>query len=286
MVQLEQVREIVSETVTIPTIPTTLQEINRIIHDPDGSAKEASEYISKDVAIAPKVLRLANSPLCGLRNPVSDIQQAVSILGLKMLRNLVLQATVLEQLCPTVASATCDPRALWDHSFKVAQVAKTLSKISHVEFGLSRDEAYTAGLLHDVGKILLLDYDPQKIQQALTKSVDEKIPMFLAEEEVFGFNHAHIGAVLAESWGLGECLHQAILFHHEAPRDGETEEDALAAMRGTLIRVANSLAHRFAPCPMIYTGDQVSEDGIAVLQLGVDAMDEIEQIVKETSLDS
>jgi putative nucleotidyltransferase with HDIG domain len=285
MVQLEQVREIVSETVTIPTIPTTLQEINRIIHDPDGSAKEASEYIAKDVAIAPKVLRLANSPLCGLRNPVSDIQQAVSILGLKMLRNLVLQATVLENLCPTVHSVQCDPRSLWDHSFKVAQVARTLTKISHVDFGLSRDEAYTAGLLHDVGKIILLNFDGTKIQEALTKSAEEKIPMFLAEEEAFGFNHAHIGAVLAEAWGLGECLHHAILYHHEAPKDGETEDDAIAAMRGTLIRVSNSLSHRFTPRPMLYTGDHVSEEGISVLRLGVEAMDEIEQIVRETSLD-
>ncbi|HHI81316.1 MAG TPA: HDOD domain-containing protein, partial [Planctomycetes bacterium] len=277
--------EIVSETVTIPTIPTTLQEINRIINDPDGSAAEASEFISKDVAIAPKVLRLANSPLCGLRNPVSEIQQAVTILGLKMLRNLVLQATVLENLCPTVASVQCDPRALWDHSFKVAQVARTLTRISHVDFGLSRDEAYTAGLLHDVGKVLLLNHDPDKIQQALTKSTEEKIPMFLAEEEAFGFNHSHIGAVLAESWGLGECLHQAILYHHEPPKEGETEDQALAGMRGTLIRVSNSLAHRFTPTPMIYTGDQVSEETIGILKLGVEAMDEIEHTVKETRLE-
>ena len=115
-----ELEDLVDGTVNIPTIPTVLTEITNIFHSPEGSAKEAAAVIEKDPAIATRVLRLVNSSFYGLRNPVSNINLACSILGLKVIKNLVVQATVLQTFGSTPEIRGFDAQWLWDHSFKAA----------------------------------------------------------------------------------------------------------------------------------------------------------------------
>ena len=168
---LQELGEQIEQTVTIPTVPTTLFEIDKIVNDPDGSAAAAAEVIAKDPAIASKVLRLANSSIYGLKSQVCDIPHAVSILGLRVLRNLVVQATILEEFGDKGEGVDgFDLDHLWDHSVKVGVAAKQLARMSPVDFDLDEEVAYTAGLLHDIGKILLIENAPETVQRRRCRS--------------------------------------------------------------------------------------------------------------------
>ncbi len=247
MTDAEQLEELIAGTVTIPTIPQTLFEINHIVNDPDGSAAEAAEVVAQDPAIASKVLRLANSSIYALRVPVSDIQHAVCILGLKILKNLVVQATILEQFRGKQSVSTgLNAAWLWDHSIKAATAARLIVKESPVDFGMELEEAYTGGLLHDIGKILLLTENEHGFAEAVRRSLTRQQPLFLAEKEVFGFSHADVGAVLTARWNMSERLCTAIQRHHEASEDPEEWRVA------TLLHIANALAHHAAAQPSPY----------------------------------
>ena len=271
MAQSQQLEDLVSSTVTIPTIPRTLLEINSVIADPDGSAAEAAEIVAQDPAIASKCLRLANSSVYALKAPVSDIQHAVCILGLKILRNLVVQATVLDQF-----SSKGDPRFsqwLWDHSLKAAHAARGIIRLSPIEFGLDPEEAYTAGLLHDIGKVLLMTALPERFTAITRDSKEHDRPLHELEQVALGFTHADAGALLAEQWNMGATLCRAIELHHrEAPQDDE-EAWSISA----LIRLANGMAHLASADETVYFSNSVLyaddiKDLLQISQEDYDAM--------------
>lgn len=265
---LEEIGQLIEGTVTIPTVPTTLAEINRIINDPEGSAEEASKVVATDPAIATKVLRLANSSLYSLRVPVSDIRHAVSILGLRILRNLVVQATILEHFKSTKPEkGQFDPTWLWDHSNKAACAARLIVAALPGVFEADTEEAYTGGLLHDVGKILLLENDKARFLQAAKDSLAKNIPMHRLEEEVFGFTHADVGALLAHRWQLSATLAEMIQ-HHHSPDDSPHS-------LSSLLHCANGIAHAVASGNGGYTGHEVSEDYLQSLGIEEAKMEEI-----------
>ena len=185
-----ELEELIDGTVSIPTIPTVLTEITNIFNSPDGSAKDAAHVIEKDAAIATRVLRLVNSPFYGLKNPVSNINLACSILGLKAIKNLVVQATVLQTFGSSPAVRGFDANWLWDHSFKTAVACKMIAERSPANAGMQKDDAYTCGLIHDIGKLILIDSQSDRFGESLELSKSKKLPLAKAEAEVFGFNLA------------------------------------------------------------------------------------------------
>lgn len=262
MTQTERLDELISSTVTIPTIPTTLAEIQRIVNDPDGSAAEAAEVIVKDPAIASKVLRLANSSIYALRVPVSDIQHAVCILGLKILKNLVVQATVLENFQGRGGEAL-SANWLWDHSLKTARAARGLAGLVPADPGIELEEAYTAGLLHDVGKVLLMEAEGDRYLRAVTLSRLKKIPLYQSEMDIFGFTHANIGSHLAARWNMSNVLCTAIGKHHDEDLDPTSEPAA------SLLQFANTMAHNVSSGVLSYhTNADIDEDILE--QFGLD----------------
>jgi HD-like signal output (HDOD) protein len=229
--------DLIDGTVNIPTIPTVLTEITAVFHSPEGSARDAANVIKKDGATATRVLRLVNSSFYGLKNPVSNIDLACSILGLKVLKNLVVQATVLQTFQAVPAVAGFDTAWLWDHAFKTAVACRLLAERTTVGNGMAKDDAYTCGLIHDIGKLILIQAQTERFGKALQVSTSAGIPLARAEAEVFGFQHAHVGGLLAKRWKLAENVQAAVLHHHAAASDAD------AYGRGFLVRAANGLAH-------------------------------------------
>lgn len=275
---LNEVEVLIDNTVSIPTVPTTLNEINRIINDPDGSAMEAADVVAKDPAIATKVLRLANSSLYSLRVDVSDVKHAVSILGLRILRNLVVQATILEQFKVAQKDRTSfDPEWLWDHSVKTASAARMLVEECEVP-GVDAEAAYTAGLIHDVGKILLLQDPTERFLQAVEKSATTGEPLHSCEMEIYGFHHGHAGALLAMRWKLSTLLAHVIECHH----DPLAEEEYLKV--GCLLHCANGLAHAAATGNGGYVGDSLDEEILGTLGVDPTRVPELIQQVEQAEL--
>lgn len=271
----QELEDLIDNTVTIPTIPTVLMEINRIFASPDGSAQEAASVIEKDPAIAAKALRLVNSSIYGLSNKVASIQLACSILGLKVIKNIVVQATVVESFGTSVPGLeSFDPGWLWDHSFKTAMAARLLVERTEIQSGMDKEDAYTSGLIHDVGKLLLLQSTPAQFGEAVLLSRAEGIPLAKAEAEEFGFSHAHVGGLLANRWQLPELVQAAVMYHHSPA----TEADDWA--RGFLIKAANTIAHRCAASDGPYAADMLDSDAMEALQINAETMEEIAEQVR------
>lgn len=265
-----ELEDLIDGTVNVPTIPTILTEITKIFESPDGSAKLAAAVIEKDPAIATRVLRLVNSPFYGLRNSVSSIQLACSILGLKVIKNLVVQATVLQTFGDGKTIEGLDVNWLWDHSFKAAVACRLLAEKSPAAKMLQKDDAYTCGLIHDIGKLILIDSQPERFREALALSKARKLPLAQAEGSVFGFNHAHVGGLLAGQWKLAQAVQAAVTYHHSP---ATTPEDWA---RGFLVKAANTFAHAAAAgTDGGYKGDVLDRDSLQLLQLSNEDASEI-----------
>ena len=250
-----EVEELIDSTISIPTIPAVLTGLHAILESPTGSAKDAAKVIERDPATAARVLRLANSSFYGLNKPVSDINLACSILGVQVIKNLAVQATALRTVGPA-RRGDVDAGRLWDHSFRAAVACRALAEKTDLAGAMTREDAYTCGLLHDVGKLIMLDGLRDRFAEAVKLSRDEQLPLARAEERVFGFHHAHVGGVLADRWQLPPSVQAAVREHHD--------EDA---QRGALVKAANTYAHLAAPRARGWRGDVLPERALARLGL-------------------
>lgn len=265
-----ELEELIDGTVAIPTIPTVLTEITNIFNSPDGSAKQAGAVIEKDPAIATRVLRLVNSSFYGLKNPVSNINLACSILGLKVIKNLVVQATVIQTFGGTRDVGDFDAQWLWDHSFKTAVACRMIAERSPVGAGLAKDDAYTCGLIHDIGKLILIDSQAERFGEALRISRETRVPLAKSEGDVFGFNHAHVGGLLANRWKLAANVQAAVMYHHSPATNAEDWA------RGFLVKAANTFAHQAAADSTGgYLGDTCDADTMLALALSEEQVAEI-----------
>ena len=253
--------ELIEQTIGIPTTPTVLTEITSVLESPHGSARDAASVIEKDPASAARVLRLVNSSFYGLKNPVSDINLGCSILGLQVIKNLVVQATVL-QTFDQGADEGFNANWLWDHSFKTAVACRLLAQATTLARGLDKEDAYTCGLLHDVGKLILLQSHADRFFSAVRMAKTASMPLALAETRVFGFHHAHVGGLLAERWNLADGVQQAVRHHHDEL------EDASRSPNGLIVKVANSYAHLASDPRGGWGGDVFTNDRLR--QLGID----------------
>jgi HD-like signal output (HDOD) protein len=264
-----ELEDLIDGTVRIPTLPTVLREMQAITASSEGSARDAARVIETDPAIATRVLRLVNSSFYALKNPVSNINLACSILGLKVIKNVVEQASVLEAFGDVPSAPGFDAAWLWDHAFKTAVACRMIAERSPAAAGLAKDDAYTCGLVHDIGKLVLIDSRRPDFTEALRLSQDARMPLAIAEGEVFGFTHAHVGGLLAQRWKLAPMVQAAVTFHHTpAP----TPEDWA---RGFLVKAGNTFAHLAASSPPGYVGDLACAETLQALGLPPAQMAEI-----------
>ncbi len=212
--------ELVNKTVKLPTIPTVLLKLNEVVNDPDSSAEDVAKVISCDPSITTNILRIVNSAYYGLQVRVSSINLAVSIMGFNMTKKVALKAAIFSVFGKKKeAVAHFDPELFWTHSIFCGVAAKVLAGESPYFSGIHPEDIYIAGLLHDIGKIILFENAPGPFLQALDAAAHQGIPTSAAEEEVLGFTHSDVGSVLAIKWFLPEDLTIAVRYHHNPAKD-------------------------------------------------------------------
>ncbi len=278
MTSSENLADLVGSTVSIPTIPATLLALEEVCANPDSDADDIAAVIEHDPAVAAKVLRLVNSSIYSLSSAVNSISVACTMVGRRVLHNIVLQATVLETFS-TDAAADFDINRLWDHSFKSAVAMQRLVSKSSLTIGLSRDDAYTCGLMHDVGKVLLHQSEPEQFAEAMKLAKEQDIPLARAEHATFGFTHADVGGMLADRWKLSDELQAAIWFHHSPSTESEQ------AILGMFAHVASSLAHEAADADPAWRPDYADPKFLRTLGIADEDLDEIRDAVAATKLD-
>jgi HD-like signal output (HDOD) protein len=195
-----------------------------------------------------------------------------------VIKNVVVQATVLQTFGKTRSVAGFDAAWLWDHAFKTAVACRLLAERTPVSSGLHKDDAYTCGLIHDIGKLILLDSQAERFVEALQLAAKSKVPLARAEGEVFGFNHAHVGGLLANRWKLAPAVQAAVMYHHSPATNAEDWA------RGFLVKAANTIAHQAAATAGGYLGDVLAEESLQALSLTPDQLAEIRATTKLASM--
>lgn len=221
-----------SQIVDLPTIPTTVTHIMEITNREDSTIADLSRVVMADQALSAKLLRVANSPFYSMPRKVNDIERAIALLGFREVRDLSLSISVFDSLyMPTKAGAYFDRSKFWEHSFIVAFLTRELARALMQSGG----NAFTAGLLHDVGKVFLDKYFPDLFRSIVSRVQSTGIGFLEAEQTLVGIGHDEVGAFLLKHWNLPEDLIAAAGNHHQpaACPDG----------MAVLTFCSNSLAH-------------------------------------------
>ncbi len=222
------IEKLVSNLDTLPSMPSIYIEIQRRLSDPDSSVEEIAKCIEKDVSMSAKILQLVNSAFFGHFSHVESPAKAVHLLGLETVKALVLSLHIFSQYeDKTGLPFSLD--SLWKHSMYVGNLAKEIA-IAELQDKKTCDYAFIAGLLHDIGKLILAVNMPDKYKKAIEISNQEGVELYRAEAKVFKTSHAEIGGYLMGLWGLPGPVVEAIVYHHHPECYPCNEFDALAAV--------------------------------------------------------
>ncbi len=175
---------------------------------------EVQEVLRTDAAFAADVLRLANSPLIGMRGEITSIMQAVMLLGLERIKALATTLSLRAFLTGGDPSGVL--RQSWRHNLAAAILCQRLARLVH----LDSDTCYTAGLLHDIGRLAFLRTCRKKYELVLAQSRDSDFDLLQREKSIFGIDHCEAGASILEQWGFPQELREAVLLHHRRPQPG------------------------------------------------------------------
>ena len=223
----------------LPPMPQIVFKALEIIDDPESDTKQVADLIETDPAMATKVLKMANSAYYGMSGKVSSIQHASVVIGYKSLGELITLAATASLLGNRLHGYDMDSGALWHHSLSVAFGSKFIAQ--HKKSG-SENNAFSAGLIHDVGK-LILDRPVLNRKKRFDEFLDGGGKTFFsAEKNILGFDHAEIGYDICQHWKIPETLARAIRYHHDPFEDGKDELIATVFMADTIAHMAESMA--------------------------------------------
>lgn len=237
LLRKEMIRKIVGTLRDLPSRPAVYAALLAAIANPSSSLAGIATIMEQDQALLAKVLQLVNSAFFGLARRITSIRQAVSYLGLNTLKNLALSVEVFRAFAGERQFPGFSLEALQRHVLLTATIAKRLLTEPR-----EAEDALVAGMLHDIGLLILAVRLPEHFTRVLERAVVEEQPLYAVEEEENGFTHAEIGAYLLGLWGLPYPVVEAVACHHVPQRVGAKRFDVLSA-----VYVADCLANEHAP---------------------------------------
>ena len=220
------VGRLIAETRDLPTPPIVFSQIQRVLGDPRTSAYDIAAILQEDPGMSARVLKLTNSAYYGLTRAIESVKQAVVIIGMEAIRNLVLSAAMLDAFAKQRISAEFQD-SFWRHSLATALAARCIV-LAFRDRQVSDPEAgFSAGMLHDIGKMVIAISLPEQAGRiGQVKAETTLIPEHAIERSILGFDHALAGAVLGNHWKLSDKLVEAIRFHHN-PLASEPDDSNL-----------------------------------------------------------
>ncbi|MBM3465510.1 MAG: HDOD domain-containing protein, partial [Armatimonadetes bacterium] len=217
----------------LATLPFVMQSLLSALSDPHSSAKQLGRVIETDQALSASVLRLANSAYYGLSQQVSDMQQAVTLVGYSALRELVMSITSYDLIFRS-GSVTYDRQELWSHSLQVACGSRVLARRFPK---VPQEVVFVAGILHDVGMTLMDQHAHSLFVTIVSTAKQMNQSQYAVEKNLVGVTHAEVGQWAAEAWNLPPVLQSAIRYHHDPQNAGPHR---LAA---SIVAMADALCH-------------------------------------------
>jgi len=265
----------------IPSLPASVTAAIKMVRDPEAKVSDLARLIEYEPSLALNVLRLANSAYFGRPRSVSSIKDAVIRLGMNNIMRLVLSCALMPLENQPLSGYGLAQGELWEHSASVAIAAETLLKT------LGRkvpEHTFTAGLVHDVGKLALATFVEDDSQRIRDYSFGMKMSFEEAEREILGIDHAEAGAILLENWNLPQTIIEVVRWHHE-PESVPNEELALDAvhtadaliMTGGIGTGSDALNYRLSPMVLARLGVTV-DVAETVLGVTMTAVDELRDL--------
>ncbi len=211
---IKELKDVTEKITNLPTLPTVLTEIGRLMQDPHTTADEVGEAISGDQSLSSKVLKLVNSAFYGFPGRISTVTHAIVILGFATVKNMVFTASVLNYFSEKENRGVFDVEKFWQHSVSVGAAAKA---IAHYKGIKEEEEYFIAGLLHDIGKVILNQYSMADMTKIMKVVMEKNCLFFDAEREVLGITHQDVGGWLAGKWNFPKSLRYSVEYHHYPP---------------------------------------------------------------------
>ena len=234
--------ELVHGVDELVSLPEVFIRVNQTVDDPKSSAADVGAIISQDPGLTARLLKLANSPIYALSATIDTVARAVTVLGTQQIRSLVL-ATSVARSFEGLPNELVSMENFWRHSLLCALCARSLAKRCRKG---QPEVMFTAGLLHDIGELVIFSRLAEQAHEALLLTLDspEDLCVHQAEEQIIGFHHGHVGGELARQWQLPPILTTCIEHHHSIDRAEEfNAESALIHIADTAAQLAelNSL---------------------------------------------
>jgi putative nucleotidyltransferase with HDIG domain len=235
LIEDSRLKALLAKLETLPSQPALYTQLLSEIESPNSSFQKVGEVIARDAGMAAKILQLVNSAFFGLARRIGSPQEAVALLGYDTVKTLVLGVKIFAQFdAGRLLRLGLD--ALWEHSLAASQCARTISTAENLP-RQAQTEAFTAGILHDVGKLILAQNFAERYADVLRCARTEGRPLCDLEADCFGASHAELGAYLMGLWGLDEAVVESIAHHHG-------RRQALPAGRvAAIVYAANVLEH-------------------------------------------
>lgn len=223
--------DLVSGVVRLVSLPEVCIRVNEMLEDPHITAGEIGRVISQDTGLTARLLKIVNSAFYGFPSRIETVSRAVTVIGLRELRGLVLAASAVEAFSK-IPNDVLNMVRFWRHSVYCGVVAQLLAEKCHV---LHSERLFVAGLLHDIGKLILCHRMPEEMRNVADRARQERRPDYEIEKEVFGFDHSDVGGELLKVWQMPKTLAEVVRYHH---RPSEAQE---ALMDVCLTHIANGI---------------------------------------------
>ncbi len=253
-------KDIVSSIDTLPSLPSMYIKLQEKIKDPEASLDDIGEIISKDIAMTAKILQLVNSAFFGLYQTVESPARAVKLLGLDTIKALVLVSHIFSE--SKISSDFFSAQTLWTHSMTVGTLSKKIAESETDEKG-TINNSYIAGLLHDIGKLILVSKMELFYTDAVLLARQEHIPLRQAEKTIFKATHCDMGAFLIGLWGFPSDIVEAIGFHHQL---GEYPADTFSP--ALAVHIANVMYYQFHQDETIGSMPEFNEEYLQKIGMG------------------
>ncbi len=252
----EKLKALAGRIGSLPSFPALYLEIMEAVESPDASLQSIADIVVKDPGITAKILQVANSASQGVTERIHDPVDAIRQLGVYTVRSLVLSAHVYGSF-PAAHIQNFPVETLWGHLMKCGEIARIIMYSEEAEAS-DVEDAFTAGILHDIGKLMLAESLPQEFQKALALAAEHRVPLHEVEMRVFGATHAGLAAYLLGLWGLPAPVVEAVAFHHNPEKSSNQEFSPLTA-----VHVANALERKNNPENSKLNEDYLASVGVA-----------------------
>ena len=262
----------------LPTLPTIFNKINETIMNPNSSANDIGEVISKDTGLSARLLQIVNSAFYGFPSKIDTLSRAVAVIGTKQLTMLACGISIIKMF-EHIPSDCIDMELFWKHSLTCGLTARAIAGYKNIQ---NTERLFVSGLLHDIGRLILYSYWPKHALKALKKARRESLLLFEVERQEIGIDHAAIGGLLAKKWKLPFLLENTIHYHHEPTKSQNRLEAAIVHLADIITNATGigSTGEVFVP-PL--NGDSWKTIGLSnnVLSVTVEYVDRQLDEIKE-----